>query len=94
MRWALACSEDPAHAQRGLKCLLAAFLVKHLALDQKDLPDMREVQTRVERRAAPDTSCFYASVIRWGHLHKVRCPSRLEQPRDIGAQRKLVAFDA
>ena len=42
---------------------LTALLVHHLALDHKNLADMREIEIGIERRAAPDTTSFNPAVI-------------------------------
>ena len=43
--------------------MLAALLVKHLALDQKDLGDVWEIQIPIERLRAPDAPGLNAAMI-------------------------------
>lgn len=72
----------------------ATFFVHHLALDHKNLADMREIKVVVERRAAPDAPCLEASVISRADILMVWCCAVLKQQRDVLFKSLLVAFDA
>ena len=53
-------TRDP---QRDLTRMLAGLFLDGFTLDQKDLPDVGEVEVRIERRTALDASRFDAAVI-------------------------------
>lgn len=72
----------------------ATFFVHNLALDHKNLADMREIKVVVERRAAPDAPCLDASVISRADILMVWCCAVLKQQRDVFFKFLLVAFDA
>ena len=50
--------------ERGFERSLLGFLVDHLALDQEDLADVREVDIGIERGTAPNPSGFDSSMVR------------------------------
>lgn len=59
------------------------MLLDGFPLDQKDLPDVGEVEVRIERRTAPDAPRLNAAVIGWGDLDEVSGGARLKQQRNI-----------
>ncbi len=71
----------------------AGLFVDRFALDHKDLPNMREVEVVIERRAAPNAPRLDAAMIRRRDLYEIRGTARLEQQGDIAFQRRLVALD-
>ena len=83
-------TRDP---QRNLTRVLAGLFLDGFTLNQKDLPDVREVEIRIERRTAPDASRFDAAVIGRRDLDEVGGAARLKQQRDIALQRRVVALD-
>ena len=50
-------------SESGFERSLLAFFVDHLALDQEDLADVREVDTGMERGTAPNPSGFDSSMV-------------------------------
>ncbi len=83
-------TRDP---QRDLTRALAGVLREGFPLDQKDLPDVREVEGRIERGTAPDAPRLNASVIGWRDLDEGGSLTRLKPPRDLALQRGLVPLD-
>ena len=84
-------ARDP---QCNLTALRAGLFVDGFALDQKYLPNMREVEGGIERRAAPNAPRLDAAMIGRRNLDEIRFASRLEQQHDIELQRRLVALDS
>ena len=72
---------------------LPLFLVDGLPLDQKDLPDVRKVEAGIERVAAPDTPCLDPPMHVLRSFDEIRLFPILEQQRDVGLERRLIAFD-
>jgi len=72
--------------------MLAALLVKHLALDQKDLGDVWEIQIPIERLRAPDAPGLNAAMIGRCDLHEIWRFAILKQQRDVVLQRGLITF--
>ena len=73
----LACTTRDS--QGHLTRVLAGFLLDGCTLDQKDLPDVGNVEGRIERCTAPDASRLDATVILWCDLDKVGGFAVLEQ---------------
>jgi len=63
--------------------VLARFLVEALALDEKDLADMGEVQVVVEGGTGPDVARLNAPVFQRRTFHEVRLLSPREMEGDI-----------
>jgi hypothetical protein len=83
-------TRDP---QRDLTRALACVLLDGFALDQKDLPDVREVEVRIERRTTTDAPRLKAAVIGRGDLDEIGGGTRLAQQCDIALQWGLVTLD-
>ena len=83
-------ARDPEYGFIGL---LAGLFVHRFALDQKDLPYMREVEVAIERGAAPNASRLDAAMIRRRDLDEIRRAALLKQQGDIAFQRRLIALD-
>ena len=80
-------------SQRDLTRALPGLLREGFTLDQKDLPDVREIEVRLQRRTAPDAPRLHAPVIGRGNLDEVGGAARLEQERDLALQAGLVPLD-
>ena len=69
-------AHDP---QCDLTAVRASLFATGFALDHKDLSNMREVETGIERRAAPNTPRLNAARIRRRDLDEIGGAARLEQ---------------
>ena len=81
------------HPQRDLTRVFAGVLRDGFTLDQKDLPDVGEVEVGIKRGTAPDTPRLDAAVIGRRDLDEVGGRTRLEQDGKIAVQRGLVTLD-
>ena len=76
-------------AERDFTRGLAGFLQDHLALDEKDLSDVREVEISVELRAVPNAPRFDAAMSDAG-FGEIRCLAISEQKRDNLFELRLI----
>ena len=83
-------TRDP---QCNLTRVFAGVLLDGFTLNQKDLPDVGEVEVGIELGTAPDASRLDAPVIGRGDFDEVSGTARLKQHRNIVVQRGLVALD-
>ena len=68
------------------------FLVDTIALDQKYLADVGEIQIVIKFRTAPDAPCFNAAVLGRCDFHVIGSTAVLEHQSDIVFKRRLIAF--
>lgn len=80
-------------AQGNFIRVLAGVLLDGFSLDQKDLPDVGEVEVRIERRTTPDAPRLKAAVIGRGDLDEIGGGTLLKQQCDIALQCGLVTLD-
>ena len=62
-------------------------------MDQKGLPDVREIEVVVECGCGPDRSGFDAAMVRGRNVNKVGLLAALEKEFDVLEKCGLVSFD-